>query len=322
MNNPWEAIKPPAEDISARRVDHSHLLDLFWARDQQGRYLFVCAMKSSRKVYSIQLPELVGIQALQTMEGGVSKLILILTDQNNWELFAGICNDLIETTRRANNNIQAIEIIQRRLLQWHEFLKQVRPRMLSEEQIKGLIGELIFLRDHVIPKFGAAVALKYWKGPEGAPQDFNIGDSVIEVKCQSGATAPRIVISSADQLSPQLPMMYLFVVTLGAVGVSDAGAINLPSLTGEITALLNHTAPESLEQFNNLLCKSGYIPAERYLEYSYLLANKRLFLVREHFPRIAVKQVPAGVSRLTYSIDLSACDPFEITLKEWEAYYG
>ena len=41
MINPWDEITPPIKDLSARRVDHSHPLDLFWARDHLGSYLFV-----------------------------------------------------------------------------------------------------------------------------------------------------------------------------------------------------------------------------------------------------------------------------------------
>ena len=28
MNNPWDEITPPSKDLSARRVDHTHPLDL------------------------------------------------------------------------------------------------------------------------------------------------------------------------------------------------------------------------------------------------------------------------------------------------------
>jgi len=41
MNNPWENINPPSKDVSARRVDHTHNLDLFWGRDHLGHYLFI-----------------------------------------------------------------------------------------------------------------------------------------------------------------------------------------------------------------------------------------------------------------------------------------
>ena len=41
MNNPWVKIAPPSKDLSARRVDHEHPLNLFWARDHMGKYLLI-----------------------------------------------------------------------------------------------------------------------------------------------------------------------------------------------------------------------------------------------------------------------------------------
>jgi hypothetical protein len=322
VNNPWNAITPPSKDVSARRVDHTHSLNLFWARDQQGKYLFICELDSLGKNEVPRFPDLAAIQVLFVPDGAKARLVLILAEQSSWELFLALCQDLVETTRAAKNSGDAVNIIQRRLLRWHEFLKQNRPRILSEEQIKGLIGELVFLRDHAVPLFGASEAVKNWKGPEGSPQDFNAGDTVIEVKCQSGATAPRIRISSPDQMSPQMPQMYLFVVTLGSAAATEPGAVNLPLLISETAALLSGEAPGTLERFNDLLCQAGYAVSDKYLEYSYLLVDRRIFSVEEGFPRITAGQVPPGISHLTYCIDLAACEPFEISIKEWEAHYG
>ena len=41
MNNPWDEIKIPSKEISGRRVNAEHPLDLFWARNHTGQYLFI-----------------------------------------------------------------------------------------------------------------------------------------------------------------------------------------------------------------------------------------------------------------------------------------
>ena len=115
---------------------------------------------------------------------------MLLKEDGNWEIFLSLCNDLIQATRQTDDTSSAVKAILRRLTRWQEFLKKSRINVLSEEEIKGLIGELIFIKNHLIPAFGNDQAIKYWQGPEGLPQDFNVNDSAIEVKCQNGATSP------------------------------------------------------------------------------------------------------------------------------------
>jgi hypothetical protein len=322
MNNPWNDIAPPRADVSARRVDPSHGLDLFWGRDPQSRCLFILEIESAINLTKKDIPDLSGIQIVITFDKIKKRLILVLKESDNWELFLALCNDLIEATRGASTLCDAISIIKRRLRRWQKFMMKTPSGILTEEEIKGLIGELVFLKCHVIPLVGAGDALTCWKGPEGAPQDFNVGRTVIEVKCQSGATVPRIRISSSEQLTPQVPVMYLYVVTLGTSRNGDANTVSLPSLIRDITLMIEDDFPDAVEMFKELLFIGGYLESERYLEYSYLLVGERMFDVRDAFPRITTQNLPAGVSHVTYCIDLVTCEPFEITLEKWAGSYG
>ena len=232
MNNPWDTIIPPSKDVSALRADADHPLDLYWAKDHLGRYLFVYEYDADKKLEDSVTPDLVGIETIpMILENGRARLVLVLKDKANWELFYSICNDLLNATRLIKKASSAVDSILRRLYKWQEFLKRNRSDILSEEKIKGLIGELTFLRNHLIPKFGIVDAVKFWCGPEGAPQDFNVNDSAVEVKCQSGSTLPCVKIASPDQLSSQLPKTYLYVVTLGKTTEDNEEALNLPELS-------------------------------------------------------------------------------------------
>ena len=94
MNNPWDEINPPSRDVSARRVDHTHVLDLFWARDHLGRYLFIYEfLPEGEDIPKINLSDLVGIQtAYIPANSGISRnrLVLLLNEQSNWELFLSL----------------------------------------------------------------------------------------------------------------------------------------------------------------------------------------------------------------------------------------
>lgn len=312
MKNPWNEISPPPNDVSARRVDHTHPLDLFWARDHLGRYLFVYEMAPEEAPRRPEVPNLVGIHTAYVAANGdipKTRLVLVLNENRNWELFLALCNDLVQATRLSEDAPSAVHTIVRRLARWQDFLRKHRSDLLAEEQIKGLIGELLFMRSHLVPEFGAGMSVQFWQGPEGLPQDFNINSSVIEVKCRSGA-APCVTITSVDQLCPQLSEMYLFVVTLGKSIHEAHDAINLPGLVSGIRDALRSDSSNNIERFNDLLHMVGYVDSDRYLEFSYVLIDEAMFKVVDGFPRICPDEIHRGVVRLSYDIKLSECDLF------------
>ncbi len=311
MNNPWNAISPPSDDVSARRIDHTHPLDLFWARDFKGRYLFVCEVETDERLEKYKLPELEGVQATFMPLDGKIRLILSLNDKSNWEMFFALCNDLVQATRVAKDSVVAVSIIQRRLQRWHDFLKNSRSDILPEQTIKGLIGELFFVRKYLMPKFGSGTAVSFWMGPEGAPQDFCINDSAIEVKCQLGTTQPYVRISSAEQLCPQLPEMFLYVVTLGKARVDNPVAVTLPLLVDALRQELEAEAPQQLERLNDLLFGLGYFESDKYQDYCYVITDEQMFGVVDGFPRVVAENLPTGVIKVSYDVGLSECMPFE-----------
>ena len=315
MTNPWNAIDPPSRDVNARRIDHTHPFDMFWAKDQPGHFLFIFEFSEhSNAMRQSFLPNLSGIKAYYlpaSANSTVNRLVLLLNEQQNWELFYSLCNDLVGATRHASSSHSALEIILRRLARWHEFLKTNRSGLLSEEKIRGLIGELLFLRDYLMPIFGAGSALSFWQGPEGAPQDFCVGQSAIEVKCQSGGTRPFIKISSEFQLCGQFPEIYLFVVTLGRVSADyNTDAITLPGLIDDIRRGLATVSYDQSERFADLLFGIGYVDSEAYLNHSYLVTNTKMYRVLPGFPHVCPEDLPPGVSGITYDINLLACADF------------
>lgn len=317
MNNPWDAIDPPKKDVSARRVAHSHPLDLYWARDHLGKYLFVYEF-GVEPPEKQSIPELVGISTIIVPADSLGRyrLVLILLERNDWELFYSLCSDLIQTTASVKDARLGLLTILRRLFRWQDFLKKASSKILSEERIKGLIGELLFIRDYLTPVFGVGQAVIFWQGPEGLPQDFNVNNCAVEVKSQVGATLPSVEINSSDQLSPQLPEMYLMVFTLGKTTPENTDALNLPGLVHGIRELILNQAEQQIERFNTLLLAIGYAESDKYLDFSYLVVDEMMYEVKEGFPRITTEQLSPGITRLSYSISLLDCAPFASS-PEW-----
>lgn len=161
--------------------------------------------------------------------------------------------------------------------------------------------------------FGPGAAASFWVGPEGSPQDFSINRSAIEVKCQLGTTQPYVRISSAEQLSPQLPEMYLYVVTLGKARADHQDAVTLPGLVASIRTELESHAPQQAERFSNLLLGMGYFDSEKYFEFSYVIADSQMFEVRDNFPRIPAESLSTGIIKVTYDISVAEC----LAFKKW-----
>jgi hypothetical protein len=317
MKNPWDEIKTPDLDLMILRADATHPLDFFWAKDHLNRYLFVYEYPSKSELVIQNPPDLKGIGTNSIIHENVARLIFSLKDKDNWEMFYALCLNLMSATNKATIPEKAPVLILNRLKRWQRFLKKSKLDILSEEKIKGLIGELLFLKNWVIPQYGVNDAVKFWLGPEGAPQDFSINELVVEVKCQLGSTKPTIKISSLDQLYTQMPNLALFVVTLGKSTPEHEDSINLPGLIGDIETTIENESSACINRFQELLIEVGYVFKEKYYEYNYLFLGERAFNVEGDFPRILPIELKEGIEHLRYNINLIDCVEYEIDIEKW-----
>ena len=309
MNNPWEDIKKPSRDVITLRIDPDHPLDLFWGKDYSGKYMFIYEYPEEIKINKI--PKLIGVEiALLQNEQVPSRLVLILNQNENWEIFLSLCEDLIKATEIIVSHENASLALIQRLTEWQYFLKNKPNGLLSEQEIRGLIGELFFLKKYLIPKFGPD-SIKFWIGPEGALQDFHVNNSVIEVKSKLGVLAQNIRISSANQLYTKFQTLYLYVVTLGKSTNQTIDTVNLPALIEDILRALTS---ESYIRFQDMLLRIGYHKKSEYSNFNYLILNENTFNVVDGFPRINLEVIPAGISKVSYDLQLDLCKPFEIQL--------
>tara|TARA_B100000809_G_scaffold263785_2_gene317860 strand:+ start:234 stop:1199 length:966 start_codon:yes stop_codon:yes gene_type:complete len=310
MINPWEDIAKPSANLNVRLVGVEHPLRFYWGVDAQGSYLFVYDALMSGIPDKKSMPNLSGIGIHVIPEGKRGKLALILEQRSDWEIFHSLCMDLHRATARVKDESNAPGIILRRLQRWQEFLKRDRARILSIEAIKGLIGELLFLRNQIAPNFGWANAISFWKGPEDAPQDFAVNETAVEVKCQSGGSQPTVRINSQDQLTPQLPEGFLVVQTLAGSSGHGEGVFSLNTLIDDVRTMLEVEPDAARERFDDLVYLAGYVHSEKYDENQFTLVDTKSYALREGFPRITSDQIMAGVDKVSYSIRLEECEDF------------
>ena len=314
MSNPWSAITKPSSEFNVRLVTDEHPLKLYWGVDSKGQYLFLVDAPMAGLPEKRNLPNLAGIKTAIATEGGRGKLVLLLNDKLNWELFLALCSDLVGSTCAVKDESSGGAIILRRLQRWQEFLRRERLGILSMEQIKGLIGELLFLKDSVAVACGLEQAVMSWKGPEDAPQDFAVHDTAVEVKCQSGSSRPTVRVSSVEQLNPQLPKGFLVVFTLATAEREDANAFTLNGIVASIRKALVTHSESARERFEDLLYLAGYVMSDRYEEYVFQKTDMQCFRISEGFPRLKSSDIPDGIDKVSYHLSLEACTPFAANL--------
>ncbi len=311
MSNPWEKIKTPLSSYNVRRADHTHSFDFFWGKDISGDYLFLFECDASIG-FPGKVRVLKGIDiSLPASDGDrKTRLILRLNNRDDWDIFYSLCLDLIQATSSCSNEESVVAVIVRRLERWHIFLKKYHTKIMSEFEQKGLIGELLFLKDYLLPKFSVSEALSFWQGPLDAPQDFCICDTAVEVKCQLGTSKPLIRISSVEQLNAQLSRLYLFVVTVGKGAKNTDNVINLPIIIGEIREDIQKSQPSSGDLFEDLLLQAGYMDLQEYSEFHFVLSSFRFYEVTDDFPKFYPNDIPEGIVNISLDIMLDKCSQF------------
>lgn len=311
--NPWEQIEQPKSKIAGRVIDSTHPFNIYYAKDQGGKYLLIFYAKD--KFPKIKLPKLKGFKIYFSQKQDM--LIIELNESDNWTLFKHMCDDIVANTRTTTGDKETVKLIINRILKWQRYWETDSKDLMSNSKIIGLLGELYFLENHLFPSFPIEKSIDYWSGPESKAQDFLVDSIAVEVKCQLGESPSRVTINSSDQLCPKFPELYLHVITLGKVEKDSANAFNLFDTVDRINNKILKEAPSAYERFSDLLLLVGYIAKKEYKDYSFTFLDELTFKVVEGFPRICTENLPSGIDKVRYRITLNSCMPFESELK-WE----
>jgi hypothetical protein len=303
--NPWATLAAASPSkLTARRVSERLQHDFFWACNSEGRYTFLAAFDSDVGDWD-RLPQLRGISVSYYRND--HQLQLVLNDRSDWEIFVVLCQDIIQASDHAVTSSDLMESIVARLVRWQHLLSRGPRRILDEHEIRGLIGELLFIHDQVLPRFGGR-AIEYWQGPDRLPQDFVIGKYLFEVKTHLVGDAPKVSIASPAQLWSGGTPLFLAVISLAHCARNAPAAVTLPGLVEALTTQL--TGQPQLEVFEARLADFGYVPFPEYSELAYCPGPVSWYEVIEGFPRIDFDALVDGVDNVRYAIRIDACERF------------
>ena len=224
------------------------------------------------------------------------------------DVFSILCCDVIEHSRPAINEADALKLVISRYKQWSKLLESQRSGLMDENRRKGLLGELLFLEERIVNSESALDAVQGWSGADGADQDFMYTDGWHEIK-SIGASAASVSISSLQQLDC-VDEGDLVIKRIDKVAPDRAGAFSLNEVVSRISGILIDNA-EAMDLFRSKLSAYGYIDLQEYSEQKYYCSETQKYRVDESFPKLTVANVPAQVASLHYELSLPA-------LADWE----
>jgi len=285
------------------RINPLHLIDLFIGHDEYGRYAikFRGNFKPENNIKSVA-----GIAVSHFKNENFSTLQFSLISNENKELFFTFCEDIVETTRLISDNQNAYKTIIDRYYSWKKMFS-IDKKLLSESEIMGLLGELLFLRDFLFDKYGKEEAIKSWCGQELTHKDFSYNDIWYEVKAiHSGKDSVKI--SSLEQLQSN-NSGELVVFSLEKMSSSFDG-IKINSLALEILNSLEFNVHKDL--FLSSILSHGFTFNESYDEFVYDFVSMSRYLVNSDFPKLTSKDVNEAIIKAQYDLSLAMLNNYLI----------
>lgn len=304
MNNPWLEL----ERLNKIRVKETINYNVFWIKDALNQYglMIQCDKDFVQPKREIKLK---GIEVKLDNTSIPNQLILLLKEAKDWELFLMLCSDLINTMKDFDGDI--ISTLIKRLERWQKLLQRSALRVMSIEEQMGLFGELIVLRDYLIPVYKYNRGINSWVGSFGDKQDFLLDNLAVEVKSFRLTSGNNVWISSKEQLNSEKTPLYLFTCAINEVS-------NGETIEDVIQSIYKEIEIESLkEEFLTKVEKYGYIPeVQTDMLLKFRVEKMKAYEVSEGFPKLSLEQVSPLIRNMKYSIDLSGCAQFKVNIND------
>lgn len=285
------------------RIDNTHILELHIGFDENRRKAI--ELRSSftpRKVTGTS-----AIEVIQYKKPEYNTICFSLCDEEISGLFYKFCDDLIEQTRDISDRSEGYQAIVNRYFQWKKMFVSSKGNLLTEPEIMGLIGEILYLQGPLASRINLYDALRSWSGQELTHKDFSFGDTWAEVKTvKSGGQTVKI--SSLEQLDSEFEGE-LVVYMLEKMSAAYNG-VTLNKLVVQVRNMFSQS--EERDRFMACVAMQGYEYHNAYDEYVYEISGFKRYKVSDGFPRLTVKDVNPAIRKASYEISLAELASFEI----------
>lgn len=287
------------------RIDDEHILDLHIGLDEKGRKSI--ELRSMFK--PVKVTGTSAIDVTQYTKPEYNTIRFSLKDDDMSGLFYKFCEDIIEQTKDLKNEKDGYKAITTRFFQWKKMFVLSKNTFLTEPEIMGMIGEILFLREPLADEIGLSEALKSWSGQELTHKDFSCSDKWYEVKTISrGNTTVRI--SSLEQLDSD-KNGELIVYSLEKMSPAYNG-ISLNKLILETRQMF--LSADDADTFLAKVAMQGYEYNNYYDEFVFEVSGLTRYKVTDQFPKLTHANVPKEITKANY--DLALAEIMSFSTKE------
>lgn len=242
-----------------------------------------------------------------------SLLIIELLHPANKDIFAALCENLIQSVIQLKSEKDVIRTVINQLNKWKTLFDKSHSVILTSEEQQGLFGELIFLNKCLLQQNANPInVLNTWVGVDAALRDFQGSTWAVEVKTTSTNNPQKVTINGERQLDETLlSNLFLFHCS---VEISNGNGETLnQKIQNTRTLLANNIA--ALDLFNSKLFEVGYYDnhANNYESRFYKIRSENYYRITDDFPRIKENELRNGVSGVKYNIILAMCGEYLVT---------
>lgn len=288
-------------------VDAVHPLDIYIGIDEENHYALEFRGKFTPQ--NVKASNSIGIKQYQAEK--FCGIIFYLKDVDMFDTFCVFCEDIIDSTKDTADHVAGYKLLINRFYAWKKMF-QTKNSLLKEPEIMGLIGELLFLRDFMMPTYGEDIALSSWSGQDLTHKDFSLKDTWFEVKAINTGK-PTVKISSLEQLQSTIEGE-LAVFQLEKMSPAYDG-VTLNKLATGILGILS--SEESKDYFISKLFDSKFSFETAYNDYVYEVTLGERYQVTDSFPKLTREDVNEAIAKAQYDILLSEIQGYKI---DWD--YG
>jgi hypothetical protein len=312
LRKKWSGLSenPVTTGLRSLRIAVDCICELYMGVSKEGNRCLILALPANKSL------DFKGIQKENlSIEYFREKnlLILQLTDTDFNDLF----DDLILSLYNGIKSISQVDDYSNHFIQtfyrWSEFFEDKNSDLLSEEAIKGIMGELLVLKLLIAEPGRPDInfLLKAWTGPYNRGNDFELESKNLEVKSKSPSTID-VKISSEFQLqvSPGKGLE-LFVISL----VSDfTVGVHIRDLILEIKKLIQESSGDNtilwkaLNQKNITAKNVSQYDRYKFKPVSWISYN----CADENFPKLNRSNIPEEISGLKYTLRINLLTSFII----------
>lgn len=303
-DDPWAKIEASTEVVGLR-VQGRHPLNVYWTRRQDGAVGLQFRAFPARSL-DREVPRLREV-SIDLRNEEPAFLALFLDNQLHQEMFHLLCRDIIEASSRSMSPERAISEVFRRLNHWQSMLAIDRTGDLSDQEVRGLLGELTVL-GLIAEGLGIEGAVAAWVAPDEQPQDFALPFGLLEVKTRLASSRQVVTVSSLEQLDARDTAMLLVVVECSP----DEKGVSLNELVESFIEQAERSSWSLRNRLELALLRRGYVYSPSYDAKRYRASMRRAFLVREGFPRLRRSSCDTRIRSASYCIDITALDEFEV----------